>query len=171
MPRKPAFDFRALYDALDRQRRARQLTWAGVAREVSARRTWRRPISPSTIARLKHQEVGEGDGILQLLLWLGRAPESFCPDASPSDPERHRLPDLTRGQILRWDTRSLFAAADARRLQRRLTWVELARQVGEFTPGMLRNLAKGGRIDFPRVMRLVRWLERPAVEFMYIADW
>jgi hypothetical protein len=36
---------------------------------------------------------------------------------------------------------------------------------------MLTTLARGPRIGFPRVMRLVRWLDRPAVTFTGIARW
>jgi hypothetical protein len=36
---------------------------------------------------------------------------------------------------------------------------------------MLTNLSKGGRIGFPRVMRLVKWLDQPAAVFTRVADW
>ena len=81
------------------------------------------------------------------------------------------MPELRSGQILRWDTRALFLALDAQRRERQLTWTEVARTIGGFTPGMLTNLAKGGRIGFPPVMRLVRWLDRPAVAFTRVSDW
>jgi hypothetical protein len=51
-----------------------------------------------------------------------------------------------------------------------MKWADVAREV-RFTQGMLRNLGKGGRIGLPRVMQLVQWLERPAVEFTRISDW
>jgi hypothetical protein len=47
----------------------------------------------------------------------------------------------------------------------------VAWEVGGFTPGMLTNLSKGGRIGFPRVMRLVRRLDQPAAVFTRIAGW
>jgi hypothetical protein len=110
---------------------------------VNGLRTRRRPIAASTITGLKQKPAGEGDGILQMLLW----------------------------QILRWDTQALFTALDEQRRERQLTWTEVAREVRGFTPGMLTNLSKGGRIGFPRVMRLVRWLDQPAAVFTHIADW
>ena len=165
------FDLRALYEALDARRRERDLSWTAVARDVNRFRTTLRPISTSTITSLRQKPVGEGDGILQMLLWLGRTSESFVPDITDSDSHRFRLPDVTKGQVLRWDTRALFSALNAQRLERKLTWAEVARDVGGFTPGMLTNLAKGGRIGFPRVMRLVRWLDRPAAGFTRIARW
>jgi hypothetical protein len=105
-----------------------------------------------------------------MLLWLGRTPESFAPVRAQADDAACRLPELSRGQILRWDTKALFHALDARRRERGIAWVDVATKV-RFTPGMLRNLARGGRIGFPRVMRLVRWLDRPAVTFTRIAPW
>ena len=165
------FTLRALYDALDEQRRARNMSWTAVAGEVNRFRTKLRPIAVSTITSLRKKPVGEGDGILQMLLWLGRTPESFVAGLTAADSAPYRLPELGTGQILRWDTRALFDAVNAERVTRRLTWTELARQIGGFTPSMLTNLSKGGRIGFPRVMRLVRWLGRPAVSFTRIAPW
>jgi hypothetical protein len=165
------FDLRALYEAIDARRRERDLSWTAVAREVNRFRTTLRPISASTITSLREKPVGEGDGILQMLLWLGRTPESFVPGIADAEGDGFRLPTVTTGQILRWDTRALFSALNAQRLERKLTWAEVARDIRGFTPGMLTRLAKGGRIGFPRVMRLVRWLDRPAAGFTRIARW
>jgi hypothetical protein len=169
--REPDFDVRALYDALDERRRAHNLTWAAVTAEVNRHRIRLRPIAQSTITSLKDKQDGEGDGILQMLLWLGRTPESFVPGIPDADAPRFQLPQLARGQILRWDTRAVFGAVDARRQERGLTWAAVSRQLRGFTPGMLTNLAKGPRIGLPRVMRLVRWLGEPAVTFTRIAAW
>ena len=165
------FDLRALFDAIDEQRRRRELTWTAVAGEVNRHRTVLRPIAVSTITGLKHKPVGEGDGILQMLLWLGRSPESFVAGIADANAERFRLPELTTGQILRWDTKALFAALDADRRERLLTWAELGHRLQGYTAGTLRNLSKGGRTGFPHVMRLVRYLDRPAVAFTRVANW
>ena len=50
------------------------------------------PIATSTITGLKDKAVGEGDGILAMLLWLRRTPESFVPGFEDADAERYRLP-------------------------------------------------------------------------------
>lgn len=169
---RPAdFDLRALYEAMDHERRARQLTWKDVAAAVSQRRTRLRPIAVSTITGLKDKPRGEGDGILQMLLWLRRTPESFVPGMPDPRSACFLRPELTTGQILRWDTRALFAALDARRRERQSTWAEVGEKIGGFTPAMLTGLAHGGRIGFPRVMRLVRWLGRPAAAFTRVAAW
>jgi hypothetical protein len=165
------FDLKALYDALDAERRARDLTWAAVAGEVNRLRTHRRPIAASTLNGLGTKAAAEGDGVLQMLLWLRRTPESFVPGAADPHSDRFCRPRLTRGQILRWDTRALFAALDAERLARGWTWPAVARDIRGVTPGMLTNLANEGRIGFPRAMRLVQWLRRPAADFTRVADW
>jgi hypothetical protein len=170
IPRRD-FDLQALYAALDDRRRERQMSWTAIAAEVNRFRTTLRPISASTITSLSQKKVGEGGGILQMLLWLGRTPESFVPGIPDANAAAFRLPELTTGQILRWDTRALFVALDARRKELQMTWVEVAREIGSFTPGMLTNLSKGGRIGFPRVMRLARWLGRPATAYTRIAYW
>lgn len=165
------FDLRALYEALDEQRRAQKLNWDELADQVSRHRTRLRPIAVSTITSLRDKPVGEGDGILQMLLWLRRTPESFVPGIVDPKSDIFCGAQLTTGQILRWDTPALYAAADAKRREQSLTWTKAAQQVRGFTPGMLANLAKGGRIGFPRVMRLVLWLGPPAAAFTRIADW
>jgi hypothetical protein len=163
------FDLRALYKALDERRRERKISWSAVAREIS--RSGAKRGGVSTITGLRQKRVAEGDGILQMLLWLGRTPESFVPDSVDADSNRFRLPDVTDHQVLRWDTRALFLALNAQRLERQLTWAQVAREVGGFTPRMITGLAKGGRTGFPPVMRLVRWLNRPAASFTRISDW
>ena len=106
-----------------------------------------------------------------MLIWLRRTPESFTPGAVDPRSPQFVQPDLSSGQILRWDTRALYAALDADRRARSLTWADLARDVGGFTAGMLQSLNKGGRIGFPRVMRLVRFLGQPAASFTRVAGW
>jgi len=82
------------------------------------------------------------------------------------------LPALVRGQVLRWDARRLFTEMNVRRAEHDVTWPDVARQIGlGYTPGMLTRMAKGGRLGFPHVMRLVGWLDRPAVDFTRIGMW
>jgi len=159
------FDLRALWEALDQQRRARSMTWAAVAREVNRFVTVGHPMSASTISGLKEKPWAEGDGILQMLLWLGHTPESFVPDLAGGDAERFRLPEVAEDRILRWDTAALHGAMNAERNARGLTWQGVAQEIGGYTPGMLTRLAKGGRIGCPGVMRIVRWHGEPAARF------
>ena len=165
------FDLGALYEALDEQRRSRRLSWAAATREINRSKTAGHPIATSTVTGLEKKRTGEGDGILQMLLWLGRTPESFVPGFGEADAERFHLRELGGERILRWDTKALHSALNAERQARGLTWKEVARDVGGFTPGMLTNLAKGGRTGFPGVMRIVGWLGQPAAAFTRASDW
>lgn len=159
------FDLKALYDALDEQRRARELSWAAAVREINRSNGEGFLIATSTITGLKNRAVGEGDGILQMLLWLRRTPESFVPGFPDADAERFRLREPGKGQTLRWDTRGLYSALNAQRQARGMTWKDVAKQLGRFTASMLTNLANGGRIGFPGVMKIVGWLDQPAATF------
>jgi hypothetical protein len=67
-------------------------------------------MATSTITGLKHKALGEGDGILQMPLWLRRTPESFVPGFQEADAERFRLRELGSEQVLRWDTKALHSA-------------------------------------------------------------
>ena len=163
------FDLKALYDAIDARRQERQMTWTAVAQEINRFNTTLRPIALSTIKGLQHKPVGEGDGVLQMLFWLGRSPESFGRDGISANRDPFLLPKLSHGQILRWDTQSLYRALNAQRQKKQLTWLQVSSEIGGWTPSMLTNLAKGGRAGFPRVMRVVRWLDQPAASFTKIA--
>lgn len=165
----PDFDLKALYDALDRRRASLELSWAAVTREINRHTTDGHPIATSTIAGLRTRAVVEGDGVLQMLLWLDRTPESFVRGVVEADAERYRLRRVAETQVLRWDTKALYAAMDEHRHTRGLTWKDVAREVGGFTPAMLTALAKGGRAGLPGVMRIVRWLGQPASSFTRIS--
>ena len=51
------FSLRALYEALDEQRRARNMSWAALGREVNRFKLDRHPISTSTITSLQHSAL------------------------------------------------------------------------------------------------------------------
>lgn len=63
------FNARALYAALDAQRREREMSWQAVSFEVG--------VSPSTLTRTKLGGRMEVDGMLAMVRWLGRTVESF----------------------------------------------------------------------------------------------
>ena len=161
MTRSDDFDLAALHQALDAQREARGQSWADVIREIN--RGAARAVASSTVSRLRTRQVAEADGVLQMLVWLGRTPESFVA-GHRGDDAGAPLP-AGPGGIQRFDTRGLHAALDARRVERRLTWTQLARDLG-VGPSSLTGLARGGRTSFPQVMRMVRWLGEPAARFV-----
>ena len=161
------FDIAALYAALDEQRQARGLTWAGATREINRpeARPVLHPISVSSVTGTRNGRGGEGNIVLQMLLWLDRTPESFVPDhPAPSTPDK-LLPQPPPDRRLRWDVPALHAALNEKRQERGMTWKQIADEIGGFTPAMLTGLAKARHIGFPRVMRLVIWLDRPAASF------
>jgi hypothetical protein len=159
------FDLKRLHDAIDEKRRSQGLSWAAVARQINRFDTGGHPIATSTIRGLETKSTAEGDGVLQMLLWLDRTPESFIAGFPDSDDARYRLQRPDGEYILRWDARALHAALDAARNARGITWQHLGREVGGHTAAMLTHLARGSRTGFPGVMRITRWLDRPACTF------
>ena len=65
----PRFDAKALYAALDAQRRSRGMTWAQVAAEIG--------VSASTIQRTRNGGRMEVDGMLAMVDWLAAPVETF----------------------------------------------------------------------------------------------
>ena len=112
------FDLRALYDALDEKRRAKEMSWAAVANDVNRLRTYRRPIAVSTITGLQHKPAAEGDGSCKCCSGLAARLRAFVPGAIDPESELFCRSHLTSGQILRWDGQALFVALDEQRRER-----------------------------------------------------
>jgi hypothetical protein len=169
------FDIAALHSAIDDRRRERQISWATVAREVSRSGDRRdvHPVSPSTISGLKNKRWGvEGDGVLQMLLWLDRSPESFVAGHPGADHPDAQLPRVDGERILRFDVPLIYAKLETVRSSRGLTWTQVAGEVGgSFGPERLRVTRRQQRTTFPQVMRLARWLRCPAAALTRIALW
>ena len=163
------FTLAALYAALDQQRRTRGLTWSQVIREIGSRSGCApaHAISRSTVMNLRTGSAAEADGVLQMLRWLNRTPESFMPGFQVIG-SSYALPLVSRDQILRFDTKKLHAALDAQRGERRMTWRQVATEIGGVSVSSLTRLKMGGRTSFPSVMRIVAWLNRPASTFIRV---
>jgi transcriptional regulator with XRE-family HTH domain len=67
------FDAKSLYEALDKQRRAQNLTWEEVATKIG--------VSAATLKRTRAGGRLEVDGMLAMVRWLGVAVETFVRDA------------------------------------------------------------------------------------------
>lgn len=67
------FDSRALFEALDRQRSARSMTWEQIAGEMG--------VSAATIKRLRGGGRMEVDGMLAMVQWLGVPVETFVQES------------------------------------------------------------------------------------------
>jgi hypothetical protein len=119
---------------------------------------------------MRERRTLEGDGVLQMLCWLNRSPESFLPGRNGESTAGERRPEVGPSQILRFDTRALYTALDARRAERGMTWRQVADEIGGVAAANLTGLAKGGRIGFPGVMRLVAWVSQPAASFTRASD-
>ena len=63
------FDAKALYEALDKRRIARGMTWAMVAAEMG--------VSATTVTRIRYGGRMEVDGMLAMVRWLGVPVERF----------------------------------------------------------------------------------------------
>jgi len=161
------FELKTLYAALDAKRQERGLTWAQVTREINAvgPNAPVHPIATSTITGLSTKAVAEGAGVLQMLRWLGRSPESFLPECPPELLIRSALPVTDRQEVLRFDTRKLYDALDKRRKARGLTWQQVALETG-VPVSHARGLARGGHTGFPGVVSLTLWLNQPVAEFV-----
>jgi hypothetical protein len=115
------------------------------------------------------RSAAEGDGVLAMLRWLNRTPESFMPGYRESEQIDARLPDVPPGKVLRFDSKKIYAAVDARRIERQMTWPQVAKEIGTNASSLM-HLAKGKRVVFPGVMRIFRWLKRPAADFTRASD-
>ena len=76
------FNAKALFDAMDQQRRERGITWQQVARETG--------VSAGTLTRTKLGGRMEVDGMLSMVHWLNCTVESLvqgAPDAQKKSPD------------------------------------------------------------------------------------
>jgi hypothetical protein len=164
------FSMQALYATLDVTRTARRLTWSELATQINQpfAGTPSIPISVSTLRGMANKRSVTSAVVLQVLAWLDRTPESFLIGSSVDVADELALPSSGPGRILRFDTTELYAALDHQRTNRELTWKQVAGELPGFTESMLRNLAEGPLIGFPRVMVLTQWLQRPAADFVYV---
>jgi hypothetical protein len=169
------FDLVALHTAINARRTDLGMRWTAVAREVNRvnERHDVHPIAASTISGLKNKRWGvEGDGVLQMLLWLDRSPESFVPGHPGAAFPDARLPRVAGKKILRFDVPSIYEKLNNLRVARGLTWAQAAFEIGgQYNAETLRNMGKQRRTGFPHVMRLARWLHCPAAALTRVADW
>ncbi|MGA7821013.1 MAG: hypothetical protein WCA50_15385 [Candidatus Sulfotelmatobacter sp.] len=129
MPSAHSFDGQAFFDAADKRRRERQLSWPALAtviweqsRALNERRN-DHPISPATIRKaaggLSCQHA------LFVLRWLGLPPEAFIAVPQPGT-AGVPLPLADEAHRLRWDLKKLHGALNAARTGRGATWQQAA---------------------------------------------
>lgn len=158
----------ALYDAMDGQRRERGLSWVELAREINGpfKHTPSIPIHLTTLRGITQKDSVTSAVVLQILRWLRRSPEDFLRPTVHAFDAYEDLPHAEPYQVLRFRTRSLYKALEKKRTARGMTWSQVAAVIPGFTPAMLRNLANGPLIGFPRVMRITQWLGIPSARFV-----
>lgn len=161
---------------MDEQREERGLSWTAVAREMwdlSAELNARRndhPIVASTLHNMDKRGASTCQHVLFMLRWLGKAPEEFVPGVVVT--KKHMLPSAGADRRLRWSLLAVYDGLDAERERRELTWRAVAAELG-CGPSQLTALNKPGRyaIEIKLAMRIVQWLDRPAADFVYAAEW
>jgi transcriptional regulator with XRE-family HTH domain len=149
------FDLDALYTALNDRREALGISWADVGAALG--------VTAGTLRGYGARRRAEGDGVLRAVAWLGRSPESFVPGQRAVSVEM-LLPGAAR--TLRFDARGLFAALEAERIARGLTWRDVAAECEVASVSALTRLRAGGRVMFPDVMRMLLWIGAPAFRFV-----
>lgn len=65
----------------------------------------------------------------------------------------------------RFDAHVLFAALDAQRRARNMTWTAVASEIG-VSASTLRRTERGGRMEVDGMLAMVRWLGQPAEAFV-----
>jgi hypothetical protein len=174
--RAERFDIAALFSALDTQRLDQALSWPGVAKEIwnqSATLNAHRndhPISATTLTGMPKRMDTSCQHALFMLRWLGRTPESFIP-GSPLDAKSSALPQVGSDRRLRWDLQKLYNSLDAQRRERDLSWPQVAREL-RCTPNQLSGIKRARfAISMRLAMRIATWLDCPARDFVYAANW
>src|ERR1700729_1683025 len=163
-------DLKDIYNDIDERRSSLNITWPAATLQISRTKKGGRSIALSTIKGLNTKKIVEGDGVLQVLLWLNRTPESFIKDFENPNADCFKLPNVPQGLVLRWDTKALYLALKAKRETEGISWKGAATQIGGYSPAMLANLKKSTRVAFPDVMNIVTWLNQPAVNFTRISN-
>lgn len=66
----------------------------------------------------------------------------------------------------RFNAAALYAALDARRRERGMSWAEVAREIG-VSASTLTRTRLGGRMEVDGMLAMVRWLGRTAESFTF----
>lgn len=67
--------------------------------------------------------------------------------------------------VLRFDSKALYVALDAQRVQRGMTWTQVAAVTGVSAATLTRTRA-GGRLEVDGMLAMVRWLGVPVETFV-----
>ena len=67
--------------------------------------------------------------------------------------------------MLRFDPKALYAALDTQRLERGLTWAQIAGEIG-VSASTITGTRNGGRLEVDGMLAMVSWLGRPVEDFV-----
>jgi len=70
-----------------------------------------------------------------------------------------------RRRVPRFDSRALYAALDAQRGARGMTWAQVASETGVSAATITRTRG-GGRLEVDGMLAMVRWLDVPVETFV-----
>src|SRR4051812_8545331 len=152
------FDYGAVGEAVESRRLELGLTPSGLTRSLN----W---LSAAPLARLRRGGATTCQHVNGLLRWLGRSPESFSPGMA--DTPACAFPDFG-AYAVRWNMAALWAATDAERADREVSWDEV-REATRFPDVQAVRFETYG-VAMHHAMNVVRWLGRPAATFMYAAE-
>lgn len=172
----PTFDCRALFGALDAERRGRDLDWLALAgelwqqsRTLNDQRPQDHPLCGGAVPRFGARGTVDCQYALFMLRWLDRAPEDFL-TGPIVEVDEVALPRAGADSRLRWNLNELYTALSDERTGRGLSWRALADEL-DCTPARLTNLRTARQADMDLVMRVSQWLGRPAAAFIHPSQW
>jgi transcriptional regulator with XRE-family HTH domain len=67
--------------------------------------------------------------------------------------------------MVRFDAKALYAALDAQRQARRLTWAQVGAEIG-ISAATITRTRSGGRLEVDGMLAMVRWLGVPVETFV-----
>ena len=149
---QPRFDVAAFRTAVDAERTRRALTWVELGKQVQI----------PTVREMGANGYMQADAVVLVLQWLCRRCDEFVVrPAGQRAPwaEREPLP-APPPLFARFDTIKLHAAMDRVRMERGLTWNEVAAAVGAM-PGQLARFTKGGRTGADLMVAGAEWAGEP----------
>ena len=147
------FDLSALYRAVDSKRYRMFKKWPEVANETG--------VSLSTIRAMNGGSTMEADGVLAIARWIGEPPETWVRPKRDALMLEYIPPDV----VWRADSLQLHRRLDEVRIERGLTWVAVADEIGCGSAGTLTRLANGGRISIQLLASAAAWLDEPIGRF------
>ncbi|MGE3073158.1 MAG: hypothetical protein AB7N24_03625 [Dehalococcoidia bacterium] len=148
----PYLDLAALRDAVESERRRRSLAWQEVGKQLGI----------PTIRNMVESSHIQADAVVLVLQWLGRRCDEFVVrPGGGSAPWAGREPLPAPPPLFaRFDTILLHAALDRVRMERGMTWTEVAAELGT-QPGVIARFTKGGRTNAQLMVAAAEWADEP----------